>query len=155
MCCTHQVHGFHRVWMCARIWERACVSLKMCMWVRTSVHMLCTSVCVYVHVCACVCIQVCMCVTVNGFITVTMHNAIVPDFLLLFCRMMYCQLSNIGLDTGHTEFDTSLLDLDFTLATCWPVSSALIIHVFNFVIINKSILLLPAIYISLFFCHSC
>jgi len=60
-------------------------------------------------------------VVIIGFITVTMHN--VANFLLLFCRMMYCQLSNIGLDTGHTGFDTSLLDLHCT--SDWMLASQL------------------------------
>ena len=163
MCCTHQLHRFHRVWMCARIWECACVSIKMCMCVRTSVH-----ICVRtsVHACAynCACVSQYISVVIIGFIIVTMHNTIVANFLLFFCRMMYCQLSNIGLDTGHTGFDTSLLDwiyishfwLDAGQQLC---SNNTCVELFKSQQIDSLVSSYNKLYFHVFFfelcCHSC
>ena len=88
-------------------------------------------------------------VVIIGFITVTMYNAIVANFWLLFCRMMYCQLSNTALDTGHTGFDTSLLD--FTLAISdWMLASQLCScdQLFK----NQLSCCLPSVELC---CHSC
>ena len=91
----------------------------------------------------------CISVVIIGFVIVTMHNAI-ANFLLLFCRMMYCQLTNIGLDTGHTGFDTSLLDLDFTLATSdWMLATQLCSNITCVQLFkNQQINFLVASYIS-------
>ena len=112
MCEHKSVRACVCVCVCARVCVRACVCVCVCVQMCMSV-----CVCTNVHECVyeCACGSQYISVVIIGFITVTIHNANVTNFLLLFCRMKYCQLSNTGLDNGHTGFDTRLLD--FTLAT--------------------------------------